>query len=294
MSKILFTGASGFLGSYITKAFQSSENELIKVGITDDSHILSDISKEIPNLGDLQVDMLVHIAGKAHVIPKTEAEKKSFYDVNYEGTKNIVKALKFNPKSIVFISTVAVYGVETGENIKESDPLLGNTPYADSKIKAENFLIEHCKTHKINLVILRLPLISGGNPPGNLGDMIKAIKKGYYFRIGNGEARRSIVAASDIAELIPKLMDKNGVYNLTDNIHPTFKEIDSHIGLKYGIKIKTLPKWFLKIFAIIGDYIPKFPINSLKFSKMTKSLTFSSEKATRELGWNPKNSLSEI
>ena len=89
-------------------------------------------------------------------------------------------------------------------------------------------------------------------------------------------------------------MDKNGIYNLTDNIHPTFKEIDSHIGLKYGIKIKTLPKWFLKIFAIIGDYIPKFPINSLKFSKMTKSLTFSSEKATRELGWNPKNSLSEI
>ena len=80
--------------------------------------------------------------------------------------------------------------------------MLGGTPYADSKIQAEELLREWGKLNNVNMLILRLPLLVGENPPGNLGSMIRAIKKGYYFRIGDGSARRSMVLAEDIAEVV--------------------------------------------------------------------------------------------
>ena len=55
-----------------------------------------------------------------------------------------------------------------------------------SKIDAEAEVVSWCKKNDVEFLILRLPLISGPNPPGNLGALYKAIQKGYYFRIGKG------------------------------------------------------------------------------------------------------------
>ena len=50
----------------------------------------------------------------------------------------------------------------------------------------------------------------------------------------------------------------------------------------------SIPYWLAKAMALIGDCLgKKAPINSLKLNKITKSLTFSNEKAMRELGWKP-------
>jgi len=81
------------------------------------------------------------------------------------------------PESFIFVSTVAVYGCETGEDIDENHPLKGNTPYALSKIQAEKFLTEWCHTNNVKLGIIRPSLIAGPNPPGNLGE--------YDFRYKN-------------------------------------------------------------------------------------------------------------
>lgn len=295
MSKIILTGAFGFLGKHIYDFLNNSENDLITIGRSSKNDIICDLSLEVPIINEVSVDYVVHIAGKAHVIPKSDVEIKSFFDVNVNGTENLLNSLnKSLPKTIIFISTVAVYGLDSGLNIDESYPLLGKTPYAKSKIESEDKIINFGKDKGIKVVILRIPLISGVNPPGNLGDMIKAIKKGYYFRIGKGEARRSIVGAYDIAQIIPILFDKEGVYNLTDGLHPMFKDIDNYLAQLYNKKIKQVPSFVLKIIATIGDFIPKSPFNSIKYSKMSSSLTFSDKKAVKELGWKPRNSLHYI
>ena len=74
--------------------------------------------------------------------PKTKAEKQAFFDVNLQGTKNLCAALERRgvPRAFIFISTVAVYGCEYGEEITEEYPLGGKTPYAMSKRLAEEFL----------------------------------------------------------------------------------------------------------------------------------------------------------
>jgi nucleoside-diphosphate-sugar epimerase len=232
--------------------------------------------------------MVVHNAGKAHFVPQNEAEGKVFYDVNVGGTEKLLEAilsLKNEPKCIVFVSTVAVYGLELGENIDETAPLLGNTPYAKSKIMAEEMIQTWCASNGVNCVILRLPLVVGEDAPGNLGAMEKAIRKGYYFRLGSGLARRSMVSAVDVAKLIPSLIEMNGVYNLTDGLHRSFAEMDTFLAKKHGKTVKKIPVWMGKWAAKLGDLIPGFPLNTYRLGKLEQSLTFNDDKARRELNW---------
>jgi len=285
MSKVLITGANGFLGSYLHKAFPAEET--MTLGLSGCDYNL-DLTKTVPTLSQT-FTTVVHAAGLAHIIPTTAEQCCLFNNVNVNGTINLLRGLgKLSPlpEQLVFISTVAVYGVEKGECIDENSPLKGDTPYALSKIGAERVLQKWGEEHNVNILILRLPLLAGKNPPGNLGAMIRAIKKGYYFRIGDGSARRSIVLADDVAAFIASGVKASGIYNLTDGYNPSVKELDTLIARQSGKRIKIIPYSFIKTVSMVGDLIPKFPINSLRLSKLTSTLTFSDRKAREELGWN--------
>jgi len=287
--KVLLTGATGFLGKYLLSELNAQIIQVDTIGRTAENRFQCDLAKDSLTLqSDSSYDMVVHNAGKAHFVPQNEAEGKVFYDVNVGGTEKLLDAilsLKNKPKCLVFVSTVAVYGLELGENIDETAPLLGNTPYARSKIMAEEMIQTWCASNGVNCVILRLPLVVGENAPGNLGAMEKAIRKGYYFRLGSGLARRSMVNAVDVAKLIPSLIEMNGVYNLTDGLHRSFAEMDTFLAQKHGKTVKKIPVWMGKWAAKLGDFIPGFPLNTYRLGKLEQSLTFNDDKARRELNW---------
>ncbi len=290
---LLFTGASGFLGSNI-RYLLDEKYQIATIGLTKQDDYAINIARDIPELSE-RYDVVLHAAGKAHTVPKTEAEKQLFFDVNLQGTKNLCMALEKVgvPKSFIFISTVAVYGCDYGENITEDHPLNGETPYALSKIQAESFLQDWCNKHGVILGIIRPALIAGPNPPGNLGAMIKGISTGKYLSIADGKARKSVLMVQDIANLIPLLAEKGGAYNVCDSYQPTFRKLEAIICKQLGKSLPlSIPYWLAKSFALVGDCLgKKAPINSLKLSKITKSLTFSNEKAIRELGWKPTSVL---
>ena len=290
---LLFTGASGFLGSNIIQLLNGAYN-IISVGLSPQDTYLVDIATDIPTFIDA-FDVVFHAAGKAHSVPKTEAEKRLFFDVNLQGTKNLCTALERSgiPKAFIFISTVAVYGCDSGENITEEHPLNGTTPYALSKIKAEKYLQGWCAMHNVKLSILRPSLIAGANPPGNLGAMIRGIRNGKYLSIAGGKARKSVLMVQDIANLLPMLIEKGGIYNVCDSYQPSFRELEMVICKQLSRKGPiSIPYWLAKSMAVVGDCLgEKAPINSLKLRKITSSLTFSNEKAMRELGWKPMNVL---
>ena len=296
MSKLLFTGASGFLGTNL-KPLLRNEYEVKTLGLMDGDDYKVNIASTVPNV-DIHFDVVLHAAGKAHMVPKSEEEKKLFFDINYQGTVNLCRALEKSglPKAFVFISTVAVYGLETGENISEEHPLNGDTPYALSKIRAEEFLTDWCTQNNVTLAIIRPSLIAGPNPPGNLGAMIKGIKTGAYLSIAGGKARKSVLMVQDIARLLPALIVKGGIYNVCDDSQPTFRELELLIAKQLGKRPPiSVPYWLAKSIALVGDLLGKrAPINSLKLSKIIESLTFSNEKAKRELGWQPMSVLEEF
>lgn len=160
--------------------------------------------------------------------------------------------------------------------------------YGKSKLKAEGYLIEWCETHQVRLGVLRPSLMVGPNPPGNLKDMISGIKRGYYFNIAGGKARKSLLMVTDIARLVPLVVERGGIYNVCDNTHPSYGELSELISKQLGKrKPLSIPMWMAKMAAWVGDIIPHFPINSYRLRKLTVSATYSNERAKKELNWEP-------
>ena len=297
-NNILVTGGSGFLGKYILEKISAPSNRIYSLGRKSigENHITADFKNPIFTLPQVYYSKVIHLAGKAHMLPRTEEERSEFHLINFKATEHLLAQLEKNktfPEVFIFASTSAVYGKNEGEGIMETDPLLANTPYGISKLKAENSIMKWCEKNNVKYAILRLPLIAGSNPPGNLGAIKKAIKSGIYFSIKNNQARKSIVLASDIADLIAnQIWTKSGIFNLTDGIHPTFNEVEFAIeaALKSNIKLK-LPLSLVKTLAGIGDLLQNLklpsPLNSQVLRKMTFSLTFNDNKARKELNWNP-------
>ncbi|MEP7106930.1 MAG: SDR family oxidoreductase [Ferruginibacter sp.] len=185
MTIIFLTGANSFLGRIInillvTKGFKVTGLDLY------DQSVTVDITKPFSLNEDLNPDVVVHAAGKAHSVPRISAEKKVFYDVNFEDTNNLCTALEkltVKPRSFIFISTVPVYGLDAGYMISENHPLKGETAYAKSRIPAESWL-------------------TGWADKNGIRSMINGICSGRYFIIGKADSRKSIVWQEDIPSII--------------------------------------------------------------------------------------------
>lgn len=294
---VLLTGSSGFLGKYIQTYLSKAGLTVITLG-RNTCDIGCDLAIEVPEL-PANIDYVVHAAGKAHSVPKTIEEGEVFYEVNYKGTVHLLKALKASKslvKSIIFISSVAVYGCFEGSLIDEKFSLNAKDPYGKSKILAEQSIETYGLEEEIYTCILRLPLIAGHIAPGNLGSMIKAIKKGWYLSIGKADVKKSVVLAEDVAEIIPNLFEMKGIYNLTDGCHPTFSELENSIATSLGKRNPLkIPQTLANLMAKTGDFVgKKSPINTLKLQKIQSELTFSDLKAKTEIGWNPKKVVDNI
>lgn len=302
MKKLLLTGYPGFLASAIKEWFEKNDWQVDTLGILpfpdgesqSGSHIICNIAESVPDLPDVTYDMVIHAAGKAHVVPKTEAEKQAFYDINVKGTEHVLSALqKHPPCSLVFISSVAVYGVETGENIAETAPLLAKTPYGESKILAEKLITDTAFSKDVIRGIVRLPLIAGPKAPGNLGSMFQAMRKGFFFNIGKGEARRSVILRSDVPPALYLVATHGGIYNITDGNDLSFAELADGIHKIAPYKRRpALPRFIACLLATAGEILQmifrrSMPFNFKRYHQMTECLTFDGRKAQNELKFSP-------
>lgn len=294
--RCLLTGGTGFLGAPIYDALVRQGWEVTRLGRSEQNEIRHDITSGVKEF-DRKFDLVIHAAGKAHSIPRTIREIRQFFKVNVKGTSHLLQGLEKAgplPDSIVFISSVSVYGLVRGKNVNEDHPLSSHDPYGISKVHAENLLLSWCDKHKVALTILRLPLLAGPDPPGNLGAMIRGIKKGYYVNIDGGNARKSMVMASDVATIITKAAEHPGIYHLTDGHHPSLKELGECIAAQLGVRPpRNISLPVARLLGRAGNAINvlfpgKAPISSRTIAKLTASLTFDDTSARNALGWNPR------
>lgn len=245
-----------------------------------------------------KVDIIIYAMGKAHDFSSTLNDKsKSMFETNCKKLSNFLSQLSFSkaqPSTFIYISSVSVYGVNKGININENQPLAATDSYGKSKIIAEKIVKKWAIVNNVNCVILRLPLVIGDNPPGNLAKMIKALEKRYFVLFDGGKARKSVVHIENVSEAILKLVGKNGIFNLTDGIDPSFKEIVSYftnlLKRRKPISIPSFP--IRRLLKLLIFFDKRIIVLDNTIDKMTSNLTFSNHKAISELQYTPKPALS--
>ncbi|MFM7902795.1 MAG: NAD-dependent epimerase/dehydratase family protein, partial [Bacteroidota bacterium] len=243
------------------------------------------------------VDFVIHTAGLAH---KFTEDSTSMHQNNVLATENLLNNLDPSTlKGFIHCSTVAVYGITTGIDINESVSPNPIDSYGDSKYNAEQLISNWCSKNEIPYLILRLPLVVGENAPGNIYRLMDSLKRGRFFLIKDNQSKRSLILLDDLVDLIKnKIKDgitKTGVYNLSDGIGVDFNDFVFNLCEVNGYKKPImLPFWMAKSLAILNSMLGGRIFSLSVFTKMTQTLTFSSQKANQDLQWSPNPILGTI
>ena len=315
--KILITGASGFIGSFIVeealkRGFEtwaavrksSSKAYLQDKRINFIELNLSSKEQLVEQLRDHQFDYVVHAAGVTKCLNKAD-----FRRINTEGTKNLVDTLielQMPLKRFVFVSSLSVFGAIKEkmpyDEIRETDTPQPNTEYGRSKLEAERYL--DSLGSRIPYIILR-PTGVYGPREKDYFIMAKSIKQHSDFAVGYQRQDITFVYVTDVVQAIFLALEKgeNGrkfflsdgeVYQST-----TFSDlIHEELGRPWWIRI-TAPVWVLRIITFIGEYIGRMTgkvtaLNNDKYNILKqRNWRCDIEPARRELGFEPKVQLKE-
>lgn len=329
----LVTGAAGFLGRHVLTAL--AESPAIDRVVTLDRRrpaveggLVADLAEEPPDLGKLfglgsafgpgpglgagrTIDVVVHLAGLAHRDGLAHRAHRAGDAVlhrrsHVHGMQNLLTALDElgeRPRAVLFASSVAVYGRDSGGLLTEETPLAPTTDYGAAKADAESLLTGWAARRNVTASVLRLPLLVGREAPGNLGRMIRALERHRYVGVGPGSARRSMVLAEDVARLLPRASRQAGTFHLTDRRHPSFRELEQVVCRVLGRALPPrMPLSLARPLARLGDLAGRVseplldrpaPFTGETLRRMTSTLTFNDDRAVRRLGWSPRPVLEE-
>ena len=304
MKKVLVTGGSGFFGVPLTRGL-IDKNYFVKVLDRDRSRqtisssksfefILGDIrDKDLLNKSCKGLDYLIH---NAAILPISRSKKQIFWDVNVNGTRNVLDAaLKNNVKRAIFISSSAPYGIPKEVPITEKTEFNPVCDYGKSKVAAEKVCCEFRKKG-LDVVILRPRTIVGEGRLGLFQILYSWIadNKNIYL-IGKGDNLFSFLSEKDLFKACVLSLEKdckNQDFNLGTKKYKTVKEdlMDLIKHVKSSSKIVTTPSKPVKMILRILDILNLAPFTTLHYMIPDKDFYFDITKSREILGWNPKSS----
>ncbi len=316
-SKILVTGASGFIGSFIVEEALSKGMEVWAAVRKSSSHkylkderikfIELNLNSEEDlksQLADRKFDYVVHAAGATKCLHKND-----FFKTNTEGTKNLVKALldlQMPIKRFVYLSSLSIFGAIKEklpyEEIDENDTPRPNTAYGESKLETEKYL--DTIGNDFPYVVLR-PTGVYGPREKDYFLMAKSIKEHVDFSVGFKRQDITFVYVKDVVQAVFLALDrgKDGrKYFLSDgDVYQSSafsNYIREELGRPWWIRIKA-PIWLLRIITFCCEYVGRLTgkitaLNNDKYNILKqRNWRCNIEPAVDELGYHPQYKLKE-
>lgn len=313
--KILVTGASGFIGSFIVEEALRRDMEVwaavrkssSKKYLTDEriNFIELNLSSEDDlrqQLAGHEFDYVVHAAGATKCLHKSD-----FYKINTDGTKNLVNALislRTPIKRFIYLSSLSIFGAIREKSpymeIEEDDIPRPNTAYGKSKLMAEKFL--DTIGNDFPYVILR-PTGVYGPREKDYFMMAKTIKSHIDFSVGFKHQDITFIYVQDLVQAVFLTFNrgKNGrKYFLSDGNVYNSKEFSDYIhgnlGHPWWIRIKA-PLFILRLATFVGEYIGRITgktsaLNNDKYNILQqRNWRCNIEPAVDELGFHPHYNL---
>ncbi len=281
MLKILITGASGFVGQNLTNYFKLKDYPLLNISRSKgmDYNLLT-----TDYLNNNNINVIIHLAGKAHDINKKNNNLVDYYDTNTRLTSQIFdNFLSSEARIFVFLSSVKAATDSLKKKLSEDFSPNPTTHYGKSKLLAERYILSKNISKEKKVFILRPCMIHGPGNKGNLNLLYKIVAKGIPWPLGAFNNKRSYCSIDNLCFIINELIYNetipSGIYNIADDESLSTNEL---IMLISQIKDKKINIWkvpvkIVKLFSKLGD-IFNFPLNSERLNKLTETYLVSNNK----------------
>ena len=287
--RILVTGATGFIGKYfiptllnegycvrlLVRDIDKARNLFgdkceYHIGDITDKESLKDIGKD--------VDIVFHLVAKSGNELPSKENYNIFHKINVEGTENLINECK-KIKKFIYVSSTAAMGLVKDIPITEESKCNPYLPYQVTKYEVENLLRKKYEKEGFPAITIRPTKVYGVKEPNySYLTLAKLIKKGIFFKVGNGHNYTSNIYVSDFVNALVNLINygiigETYIVSSKDSIDfiETGKIIAEELGTKF--KIIKLPEWFMVMMATIEENllvaIGKKPIVTKRNIQMT-------------------------
>ncbi|MCG9723359.1 NAD-dependent epimerase/dehydratase family protein [Shewanella sp. Isolate7] len=288
MGKVLLTGATGFVGNFLThqlKDFRCVIRGRVPQDFND-YHKIERIDGFTNWDGAFRdIECVLHLAGLAHNKSVTDSQ---YHEVNYEGTIQLAReAVTSGVKRFVYVSSIGVNGCSTGNTpfTITSEPKAHNA-YSQSKLHAEQGLKDISIETGLEVIIVRPTLVYGPNAPGNFGTLTRIVNKFPFLPFGLANNRRDFISVQNLVDLLivcTEHPDAPGHTFLASDMETvSIKEFTNSIakGLGKNLIQIPIPISFMHIVAgILGK--------STMAEQLLGNLEVDSSNARDVLGWAP-------
>lgn len=276
--KIIITGSSGFVGQNLSSYLSGLCFSIIPISFRNPNSKLN-----------FESDAIIHLAGKAHDTKNT-SDASEYFKVNTELTKELFDLfLKSEIKDFIYFSSVKAVADEVSAVLLEDIIANPKTPYGQSKLQAESYILSKEIPQDKRVFIIRPCMIHGPGNKGNLNLLYNVVKKRIPYPLAAFNNERSFLGIDNLNFLIKEILQNkeipSGVYNFADDevlsTNQLMEIISSTINKK-NLSI-SVPKSIINGIAKIGDLI-KFPLNSETVQKLTENYRVSNQKIKDAIG----------
>ena len=305
MSKILVTGASGFVGHAVIKSLR--EQGHVICGTTRDEtakrgpeniplYLVPKLDKDTDWDNVITgADVIIHLAARVHEMGnQTNSQQQEYITVNEEGTQKLaLSAANAGVKRFVFISTIKVNGEKTYDRpFTENDEVNPNDFYSISKSNAEKSLLRIHENTGLEVIILRVPLVYGPRVKGNFYTLLRACFRRKLLPLKSIKNCRSFLYVENLASAITRCVSKpntgSKIYLLSDGVDISTPKLIEIISFFLDVR----PRLFyipLGVLFLLGRLFGKLAV----VERLTDSLQVDSSLIRQELDWSPPFSVEE-
>ncbi len=306
MTRVLVTGANGFVGSALCQKLSahgtavraavrsgsfsgphSSSVQSVRVG---DIHAGTDWSTALTG-----VTHIVHLAARVHVMHERSRDPLAeFRAVNTSGTVNLARlAVAAGVRRLVYVSTIKVNGERTtGRPFHADDGPQPEDAYAQSKLEAELVLNKVGRDSGMEVVIVRPPLVYGPGVRGNFLSMLRTVEHGWPLPLASCDNRRSLVGLANLVSLLEKCVTHPAaagqVFLVADGEDLSMPELLRRVAYALGKKARLMPfpPALLRLVATIAG-------RPGVYERLCGSLQVDVSKTRELLGWRPPSTVDE-
>ncbi|MBT5048669.1 MAG: SDR family oxidoreductase [Rhodospirillaceae bacterium] len=304
MTRVLVTGAKGFVGRAVCRRLQAARFDVVAAVRDDKATVEAD---ETRYLGDLTksedfdrhlsgCDVVVHLAARVHVMNDPSTDPDVLYsEMNVAVTKRLAEAaLRLGIKRFVFLSSIKVNGDETTlAPFTEADPPNPQDAYGRSKQAAEQILMGMATQTALEPVILRVPLVYGPDVKANFLSLLKLCDSSMPLPFGAiSENRRSLIYVENLADAIATAIDHPNaggqIFLVSDGPPVSTASLVAAIRAAFGRPngLIPVPPGFLRfLLSLIGK--------SATTDRLTGSLEIDDSLIRQKLGWTPPATFKE-